>query len=594
MGFLRDLVVRIKGDKTQLDTTLKGAGQSVNTFSSTVAKIGGVIAAAFSVASIINFTKESIKLAATAEGIRKGFEQIGSVKLLNDLQKATKGTVSDMQLMSRAVQASNFQIPLEDLSKLLAFASARAVQTGQSVDYLVDSIVLGIGRKSPLILDNLGISAVRLRQLLKGPGVEMASVGAIAQAVGKIATEEMEKMGGMAETMGVKFERFTASVTNLKVAWGSFLNNSKVINDVVGGAALTFKKFADPELNFWQKTMFSGKKYIAWLESEEVVKALQQPGIDRLAGKPDNKIEPSVIVPEETIEQLKDKLKKGEDAIDKFKASEVELIVAQQKANQVLRDQIAELTKLPPSAKEAEEALKKLKEENKAYFAETEQLNKAPQVNVTKSVFEEKIFSVVNKTSEELAPAPKSSLGIYKGIDMDQALKDMKVAQLEADQIMTDNEMRAQLFKDNMAQVINELQYMVADFAVEFADSIGQALGGANASEIGKDLLFSLANFIGQFGKLLVVTGLGMKGFDQALKNMDWKTAVIAGTAMIVASGALKGLMSAGAGGSSGGGGGASYASAGTSQMSVKVELEGVIKGKDIELVRRRYIEDNK
>ena len=73
--------------------------------------------------------------------------------LTNDLKTATRGTVSEFDLMKSAVSANNFKIPLESLSSYLAFATRRAEETGQSVDYLVDSIIMGIGRKSPMILD---------------------------------------------------------------------------------------------------------------------------------------------------------------------------------------------------------------------------------------------------------------------------------------------------------------------------------------------------------------------------------------------------------------------------------------------------------
>ena len=48
-------------------------------------------------------------------------------------------------------------IDIQKLPDLLKFASIRAMETGQSVDYMVSSIVTGLGRKSPLILDNLGL-----------------------------------------------------------------------------------------------------------------------------------------------------------------------------------------------------------------------------------------------------------------------------------------------------------------------------------------------------------------------------------------------------------------------------------------------------
>jgi len=127
--------------------------------------------------------------------------------------------------MQKAVQASNFKIPLESLASLFQFAQARARETGESVEYLTNSIVLGIGRKSPLILDNLGISAVELRKRLKGVGVEAANVGDIAAIIGDIATEELEKMGDQADTTADKLAQITTAFENIKVVIGAELIN---------------------------------------------------------------------------------------------------------------------------------------------------------------------------------------------------------------------------------------------------------------------------------------------------------------------------------------------------------------------------------
>ena len=73
-------------------------------------------------------------------------------------------TVSDLQLMQTAVKAANFKLPLDQLAKYLKFAQQRAIETGESIDNLVESIVLGISRKSIPIIDNLGISAQQVQE----------------------------------------------------------------------------------------------------------------------------------------------------------------------------------------------------------------------------------------------------------------------------------------------------------------------------------------------------------------------------------------------------------------------------------------------
>jgi uncharacterized protein (DUF2164 family) len=189
-------------------------------------KVGAAIGLAFGAQELVSFGKEAVKLASQMEGVERAFKRIGganSANLLEGLRRATRGTVSDLQLMQKAVQASNFKIPLENLASLFKFAQARARETGESVEYLTNSIVLGIGRKSPLILDNLGISAVELRERLKGVGVEASSVGDIAKIIGEIAEEELAKMGNQADTTADKIEQLNTVLENAKVLLGEGL-----------------------------------------------------------------------------------------------------------------------------------------------------------------------------------------------------------------------------------------------------------------------------------------------------------------------------------------------------------------------------------
>ena len=129
--------------------------------------------------SIKELVDGGLEMAETADGVTKAFKDMDKPDLLDNLRKATKGTVNDVQLMTAAVQAKDFRIPLEDLGKYLQFAQLKAQQTGQSVDYMTNSIVTGLGRKSPLILDNLGISAAEISEKTKETGDFMQAVASI-------------------------------------------------------------------------------------------------------------------------------------------------------------------------------------------------------------------------------------------------------------------------------------------------------------------------------------------------------------------------------------------------------------------------------
>ena len=202
---------------------VSGMSTQVTDLTANLKKMAVGLGIAFSAQQVIQFGKEAVKLAASAEGVERAFRRIGSPEILAGLRKATRGTVTDLQLMQNAVKASNFDIPLENLASLFSFAQARARETGESVDYLVDSIILGIGRKSPLILDNLGISAVALREKFNGISAEAASVGDIAKAVGEIATAEMAKMGNQADTTADQLAQLNVVFSNIQKTSGEAL-----------------------------------------------------------------------------------------------------------------------------------------------------------------------------------------------------------------------------------------------------------------------------------------------------------------------------------------------------------------------------------
>lgn len=185
-------------------------GKALGSFAFKFNALGNIAANALSriTQGLTRAIRESIQLAAKAEGVRTAFNALGRDDFLKDLQKATRGTVDNITLMQAAVQAKNFKIPLEQLATFFEFATSRAIQTGESVDFLVNSIITGIGRKSVLVMDNLGISAVELQE-------EIKLVGDFGLAAGRIIQREIALAGDVADTAATK-------MANLKVRFENF------------------------------------------------------------------------------------------------------------------------------------------------------------------------------------------------------------------------------------------------------------------------------------------------------------------------------------------------------------------------------------
>ena len=127
------------------------------------------------------FAAEGISMAESADGVIHAFSKLDRPELLDNLRKATRGTVSDIELMKAAVKARDFRIPLEDLGKYLSFAQLKAQQLDVSVQQMTDDIVTGLGRQSPQILDNLGLSAAEISEKTKQTGSFMKSVASIVE-----------------------------------------------------------------------------------------------------------------------------------------------------------------------------------------------------------------------------------------------------------------------------------------------------------------------------------------------------------------------------------------------------------------------------
>lgn len=181
------------------------AGGIIGLATAAFSKLTDMASAAIS--RIKDFVAEGVEMARSADGIKHAFDNLDRPDLLKGLRQATHGTVTDLELMKAAVQANDFRIPLENLGKYLEFAQLKASQTGQSVDYLTNSIVTGLGRQSKMILDNLGISAAELTEKMEG-GATMA------EAVGQIIDKQLDEQGEHYETAAERATRATTELTN--------------------------------------------------------------------------------------------------------------------------------------------------------------------------------------------------------------------------------------------------------------------------------------------------------------------------------------------------------------------------------------------
>jgi hypothetical protein len=104
------------------------------------------------------------------------------------------------------------------MGTFLAFAQQQAKDTGQDINYLVDSIVTGLGRKSLPILDNLGLSAEEIRNRMKG-------TGDMTQAVADIIKDRMKEAGDYIETAADRAAQSQVKLDNAMKELGDTMNS---------------------------------------------------------------------------------------------------------------------------------------------------------------------------------------------------------------------------------------------------------------------------------------------------------------------------------------------------------------------------------
>ena len=188
-------------------------------------------------------------MAESADGVQHAFDKLDNPGLLDNLRTATKGTVNDLQLMQAAVKARDFRIPLEDLGKYLAYAQLKAQETGQSVEYLTDSIIMGLGRQSKQILDNLGLSAAEISE-------EVAKAGDFVSGVTAIVDRQLASAGDAYISAADKATQATVSLENAQLRLGQALLPLKEHFDkvrIAGTSLLTwiveYRKFTIPAIS---------------------------------------------------------------------------------------------------------------------------------------------------------------------------------------------------------------------------------------------------------------------------------------------------------------------------------------------------------
>lgn len=227
---------KIKVNLGELEKESAGAGEAFGDlgkiFSSGLGKMAGGVAGFFAVGQLTQTVAELGKMGAQAERTRAAYDDLAAgagqsgAAMLQAMRTATAGTVADSELMLSANRAMMLGVAdnAGEMSRLMAAAIERGRALGVSSSQAVNDIITGIGRMSPMILDNLGITGAA-----KAFDTYAASLGKTAdqltdvekkQALVNTVLAGASPGGVVLDDAAAAFERMDASLTNAKEALG--------------------------------------------------------------------------------------------------------------------------------------------------------------------------------------------------------------------------------------------------------------------------------------------------------------------------------------------------------------------------------------
>lgn len=232
-----EIILRLKDEASK---AVRGASQAISRNLDSIAaaskKLAVVSGAGFTAMAvgIKKLVSEGLEAEQISESFARMTKEVGysSDQLVESLRKASAGTVDTTSLMltSNRAMALGVGRNMEEVTTLMEIARVKGRALGLTTTQAFNDIVTGIGRGSPLILDNLGITikqAAAQEQYAEALGKTAAELtdtekkNALLNAVLTSGRAELEAIGEVQLTAAEQMQQLKAQFADIASTIGS-------------------------------------------------------------------------------------------------------------------------------------------------------------------------------------------------------------------------------------------------------------------------------------------------------------------------------------------------------------------------------------
>jgi len=236
----------------QIQADLQSVDKSVNMLNKIATLdlgLSGMQAALSTLQQVAQVIGETSQAGAQFSRLEGSFQSLASsmgsngTQIISAIESVTQGTLSQSVIMQQANNAMLLGVAdsADEFETLAKIAVDRGRAMGISMEYAFESIVKGVGRLSPLILDNLGIvldadKTYKEYAETLGKTADALSDNEKRQALLARLKEEVSNFDSSAVMDGAAaWERLAASMENATAAAGGWINANTPLMDTLKG-----------------------------------------------------------------------------------------------------------------------------------------------------------------------------------------------------------------------------------------------------------------------------------------------------------------------------------------------------------------------